>query len=83
MTENIIPNNSDAEKWISELFPSLNGKIICNALNVPVQKGSMMDLSIAFSSDDINVEEVNNAIIAASEQNPNIIGYVLRNIFRK
>lgn len=71
---NIIPNDSEAENWITELFPSLNDKINCNALNVPVQKGSMLDLSIAFTDDKINIEEVNNAVIAASELNPDIIG---------
>jgi len=73
-SENIIPNDSEAENWITELFPSLNDKINCNALNVPVQKGSMLDLSIAFTDDKINIEEVNNAVIAASELNPDVIG---------
>ena len=73
-SENIIPNESEAEKWISQLFPSLEDKINCNALNVPVQKGSLLDLSIAFKKDTINVDEVNNAIFEASKQNPDIIG---------
>ena len=73
-SENIIPNESEAEKWISQLFPSLENKINCNALNVPVQKGSMLDLSMAFNSDAINVEEVNSAIIESSKLNPDIIG---------
>lgn len=73
-SENIIPNESEAEKWISQLFPSLEDKINCNALNVPVQKGSLLDLSIAFKKDTINVDEVNSAIFEASKQNPDIIG---------
>ena len=73
-SENIIPNNSEAEKWIVELFPELNDKINCNALNVPVQKGSMLDLSIAFEDDKVGIEDVNSAIIAASELYPDIIG---------
>ena len=73
-SENIIPNESEAEKWISQLFPSLENKINCNALNVPVQKGSMLDLSMAFNSDAINIEEVNSAIIESSKLNPDIIG---------
>jgi len=74
-SENIIPNSSDSEKWISQLFPSMDGKIICSALNVPVQKGSMIDLSISFSSDDINTEKINNAILEASKDNPDLIGF--------
>ena len=73
-SENIIPNDSETEKWISQLFPSLENQINCNALNVPVKKGSMLDLTIAFNSDTINVEEVNSAIIESSKLNPNIIG---------
>lgn len=73
-SENIIPNNSEAEKWIVKLFPELNDKINCNALNVPVQKGSMLDLSIAFVDDKVGIEDVNSAIIEASELYPDIIG---------
>ena len=73
-SENIIPNSSEAEKWITELFPSLNDKVNCNALNVPVQKGSMLDLSIAFVDDKVSIEDVNSAIIEASELYPDIIG---------
>ena len=73
-SENIIPNESDSEKWISKVFPLLENKINCNALNVPVQKGSMIDLSIAFKSGGISVEEVNNAIFQSSTTNPEIIG---------
>ena len=73
-SENIIPNSSEAEKWIVKLFPELNDKINCNALNVPVQKGSMLDLSIAFVDDKVGIEDVNSAIIAASELYPDIIG---------
>ena len=73
-SENIIPNNSEAEKWIVKLFPELNDKINCNALNVPVQKGSMLDLSIAFVDDKVGIEDLNSAIIEASELYPDIIG---------
>ena len=56
------------------LFPELNDKINCNALNVPVQKGSMLDLSIAFENDKVDIKDVNSAITAASELYPDIIG---------
>jgi len=39
-----------------------------------VQKGSMLDLSIAFVDDKVGIEDVNSAIIAASELYPDIIG---------
>ena len=34
----------------------------------------MLDLSIAFTNDKINIEEVNKSVIAASELNPAVIG---------
>tara|TARA_S200000501_G_C20847218_1_gene754134 strand:- start:1546 stop:2592 length:1047 start_codon:yes stop_codon:yes gene_type:complete len=74
-SENIIPNSNESERWISEIFPALNSKIICSALNVPVQKGSMIDLSISFEKDDISTEKVNDAIVSASNDNPKFIGY--------
>ena len=72
--ENIIPNISRTESWITHVFPQLENKIICNALNVPVQKGSMLDLSISFSNRDVSVEDVNNTMIQASENYLELIG---------
>ena len=72
--ENIIPNISRSEEWITKVFPELKGKICCNALNVPVQKGSMLDLTIAFEDHSVTIDDVNNAMIAASEANPQLIG---------
>ncbi len=74
-SENIIPNSSDVDKWISKLFPKLNNKINSNALNVPVQKGSMLDLSIAFKSKNISIEDVNNLVLEKSMISPSIVGY--------
>ena len=73
-SENIIPNNSEVEKWITDLFPDLTGKVNCNALNVPVQKGSMLDLSISFSKDDIEINDINDIIAEVSEKKSTIIG---------
>jgi len=74
-SENIIPNSSDVDKWISKLFPNLDNKINSNALNVPVQKGSMLDLSIVFRSKDISIQDVNNLISEKSSLYPSIVGY--------
>ena len=72
--ENIIPNMSRTESWITHVYPELENKISCNALNVPVQKGSMLDLSISFSDENISIEDVNAAMIQASERHPELIG---------
>jgi len=74
-SENIIPNSSETQNWISDIFPSLEGKVICSALNVPVQKGSMIDLTLSFSDNEIDCEKINNIIIEASKKYPKIIGY--------
>ena len=74
-SENIIPNSSDVDKWISKLFPNLDNKINSNALNVPVQKGSMLDLSIVFRSKDISIQDVNNLISEKASMYPSIVGY--------
>ena len=64
-----------AERLILDKKVTLNGKIICSALNVPVQKGSMIDLRISFESDDISIEKVNDVIVSASNDNHKFIGY--------
>jgi glyceraldehyde 3-phosphate dehydrogenase len=35
--ENIIPNTSQAPRWVTRLLPHLKGRVIGNALNVPLQ----------------------------------------------
>jgi len=72
--ENIIPNSSQTETWITHLYPQLENKISCNTLNVPVQKGSMLDLSISFSDENISIEDVNATMIKASKKYPELIG---------
>ncbi len=70
--ENIIPNISRTENWIPKIFPQFEGIISCNALNVPVQKGSLLDLSISFS-EDIRIEDINNNIKKFAAENPSLI----------
>jgi glyceraldehyde 3-phosphate dehydrogenase len=72
--ENIIPNTTDAPRWVEHVLPRLAGKLSGFALNVPVQKGSLLDLSIVFEEDGVGVEQVNDAMVAASEREPDLIG---------
>ena len=46
--ENIIPNTIVSIPWVERVLPSLAGKLGGHALNVPVQKGSLLDLNIVF-----------------------------------
>lgn len=72
--ENIIPNTSEAPRWVERVLPALSGKLSGYALNVPVQKGSLLDLSIVFEDPDVTVESVNRAMIEAAEQDADLIG---------
>ena len=60
--ENIIPNTHEAGNWLPDLLPLLEGRVTTSALNVPIQRGSLLDLSLAFSDESITVEAVNDAI---------------------
>ncbi|MGI9286422.1 MAG: type I glyceraldehyde-3-phosphate dehydrogenase [Pseudomonadales bacterium] len=71
--ENIIPNTIGSAPWVEKILPQLAGKLSGYALNVPVQRGSLLDLNIAFESSDVEVEDVNNAMIEAKRAYPGSI----------
>ncbi|MCY4264442.1 MAG: glyceraldehyde-3-phosphate dehydrogenase [Gammaproteobacteria bacterium] len=68
--ENIIPNSNASPKWVGRLLPQLAGRIEGNALNVPVQKGSMLDTTLVFSDPVVSPEDVNQAIIDGAKKHP-------------
>ena len=72
--ENIIPNSNDSPRWVELAMPHLAGKLAGNALNVPVQKGSMLDTTLVFKDPAIGVEDVNAALVAGAGQAPDILG---------
>lgn len=71
--ENIIPNNSEAPYWVEQALPQFAGKLSGFVLNVPVQKGSLLDLNIVFGRDGITVAEVNAAMQDAAARHPALI----------
>ena len=71
--ENIIPNTHEAGNWLPNLLPHLEGRVTTSALNVPIQRGSLLDISLAFSDDSITVEAVNDAIRSASHSRPELV----------
>ena len=71
--ENIIPNATPALHWVQEVLPEVAGKLSAYALNVPVQVGSMLDLTIAFSEPDIDIDSVNQLFITAAKERPALI----------
>ncbi len=71
--ENIIPNTHEAGNWLPNLLPHLEGRVTTSALNVPIQRGSLLDISLAFSDDSITVDAVNDAIRSASHSRPELV----------
>ena len=71
--ENIIPNTHEAGNWLPNLLPQLKGRVTTSALNVPIQRGSLLDVSLAFSDDSITVDAVNDAIRSAARSRPELV----------
>ncbi|MEH6551533.1 MAG: glyceraldehyde 3-phosphate dehydrogenase NAD-binding domain-containing protein [Pseudomonadales bacterium] len=63
--ENIIPNSTQACQWVESILPKFTDCLSGYALNVPVQKGSMLDLSLVFENDDVTADDVNNTVVSA------------------
>ena len=74
--ENIIPNATPALQWIQKLLPSLNGRMTAYALNVPVQMGSMLDLTVVLTEPFEGVSAVTELFVEAARANPAMIGTV-------
>ena len=70
---NIIPNDTPAPHWVERLMPGVAGKLSGFALNVPVQAGSLLDLTVAFADEDISPQTVNDLFLAAAAAEPELI----------
>lgn len=71
---NIIPNATPARQWVPRVLPALADKLSGYAMNVPVQTGSMLDLTVAFHESAVDAEAVNGLFEAAAEARPRLIG---------
>lgn len=63
---NIIPTSTGAAKAVGLVLPELKGKLDGTAIRVPTPNVSLVDFKFT-AKKDTTVEEVNNAIIAASK----------------
>jgi len=72
--ENIIPNNNESARWVEFVLPKFAGKLSGYALNVPVQRGSLLDLNCVMQDGAVTVEQVNEAVRAAAAEQPALIG---------
>jgi glyceraldehyde 3-phosphate dehydrogenase len=71
--ENIIPNNNESSRWVEFVLPKFAGKLSGYALNVPVQRGSLLDLNCVMRDGDITVKQVNDTMRAAAADHPKLI----------
>ena len=71
--ENIIPNSNASPEWVGQLLPQFVGRIGGNALNVPVQKGSMLDTTVVFSDPAVSPDDVNAAITQGTADQPSLL----------
>lgn len=62
----IIPTTTGAAKALCVIFPELNGKLEGSSMRVPVNDGSITEITLVVKS-DITVEEINNAFKIAAE----------------
>ena len=73
--QNIIPNETWAPDYVSQLMPQFKDKITGMAINVPVANGSCVDLTTEMKSMP-SVDDVNEAFRIASENElKDIVGY--------
>ena len=73
--QNIIPNDTWAPDYVSQLMPQFNNKLTGMAINVPVANGSCVDLTTEMEEMP-SIEAVNAAFKSASENGlRDIIGY--------
>jgi glyceraldehyde 3-phosphate dehydrogenase len=66
---NIIPTSTGAAKAIGLVLPELAGRLNGVALRVPVENGSMTDLTVRLSR-PVTADEVNLAFAAAGSEGP-------------
>ena len=71
--ENIIPNDTPAPRWVERALPQAQGKVSGFALNVPVQAGSLLDMTLAFADAAPSTEAVNDLFQAAAVAAPELV----------
>ena len=71
--ENIIPNDTPAPCWVQRLMPRFEGRLSGFAMNVPVQAGSLLDMTVAFADAGVSPQAVNDLFVAAAAAEPEVI----------
>ena len=60
--KNIIPNSHEAGSWLGRILPQFEGKILTSALNVPIHEGCLLDVNLVMEDEQIDVEDINQAM---------------------
>ncbi len=71
--ENIIPNDTPVPAWAEKILPQFAGKLEGLALNVPVPRGSCLDLTLRFSDDTVSTDAINDVVREAAEVMPELV----------
>ena len=74
--ENIIPNQNKSAYWVSKIIPKLQNRLMGSSLNVPVQFGSLLDLTCIFQNEGVTTQAVVDARRKAEQDNPNLVTVV-------
>ena len=61
----MIPASTGSAKDIGKLYPDLNGRIICQAIRVPLLTVSMINLTVLVEK-KCSADDINNAFLSAS-----------------
>ena len=72
--QNIIPNSNESARWVEIILPKFAGKLSGYALNVPVQRGSLLDLNCVMHDPGVTVKQVNEVMRGAAGDRPQLIG---------
>ena len=72
-TQSMIPTKTGAAAAIGKVIPELSGKLDGLAVRVPTINVSLVDFGF-IASRDTTVEEINEVVKAAAENNP-VLGY--------
>ena len=71
--KNIIPNINHSSEWVQKVLPHFKEKIFSTALNVPVQFGSLLDVTTVFKKDVDSEDAINSMMDSAASDFPGLI----------
>ena len=74
--ENIIPNQNKSAYWIARIIPQLQDRLMGSTLNVPVQFGSLLDLTCIFRNEGVTTDAVISIMKKAEQDDPNLVSVV-------